>query len=52
MQAVTIDHPDFGSAWRQNDFDYVTSDELKWQLKENNIILVSWGDIQKVMRQK
>lgn len=52
MQAVTIDHPDFGSAWRQNDFDYVTSEALKSILRKNNIILVSWGDIQKTMRQK
>ena len=29
MRAVTIDHPDWGSAWRQADFDYFTSEECK-----------------------
>ncbi|HEY6975584.1 MAG TPA: polysaccharide deacetylase family protein [Chitinophagaceae bacterium] len=49
MKAITIDHPDFGSAWRQRDFDYVTSDEFKNLLKQNDIHLITWGDIQKVM---
>ena len=29
LQAVTLDHPDFGSAWRQRDYDVVTSPEFK-----------------------
>jgi predicted glycoside hydrolase/deacetylase ChbG (UPF0249 family) len=49
MKAITIDHPDFGAAWRQRDLDYVTSDEFKNLLKQNNIHLITWGDIQKVM---
>lgn len=49
MKAVTVDHPDFGAAWRQRDFDYVTSEEFKNLLKQNNICLIKWGDIQKVM---
>ncbi len=47
MRAITIDHPDYGSAWRQNDFNYVTSPLFKALLRKNNIILVSWGDILK-----
>jgi predicted glycoside hydrolase/deacetylase ChbG (UPF0249 family) len=47
MRAVTTEHPDFGAAWRQNDFNYITSENLKSLLKKNNIRLVSWGDIQK-----
>ena len=46
MQAVTIDHPDFGSLWRQRDYHFVTGDELKGILKKNNIHLVTWREVQ------
>jgi predicted glycoside hydrolase/deacetylase ChbG (UPF0249 family) len=49
MKAVCIDHPDFGAAWRQRDFDYVTSDAFKKLLKEKGIYVVKWKDIQGVM---
>ena len=49
MQAVTIDHPDFGAAWRQRDYDFVISDEFKDLLRTNNITLVTWGQIQKLL---
>lgn len=49
MQAISINHPDFGSAWRQNDLDFVTSKEFQEMLKENNIQLVSWKEIKAVM---
>lgn len=45
MQAVTIDHPDWGSAWRQADFDFFTSENCKNLLKENNIRLITWREI-------
>lgn len=50
LQAVTIDHPDYGAAWRQRDFDYVTSAEFKKALDENHIILVRWKDLQKLLK--
>jgi hypothetical protein len=50
LQAVTIDHPDYGSAWRQRDFDYVTSPEFKKVLEENHIVLVKWRDLQKLLK--
>lgn len=46
MQGITIDHPNFGSAWRQIDLDFFTSQECKLKLKENNIQLITWRDIQ------
>jgi predicted glycoside hydrolase/deacetylase ChbG (UPF0249 family) len=49
MKAVTIDHPDYGAAWRQRDFDYVTSDAFKKLLKQKGIILVKWKDVQGAM---
>ncbi len=51
MRAVTVDHPDWGAAWRQADFDYFTSDECKRVLKENNIYVVTWREIRdKIVR--
>ncbi len=45
MQGITINHPNFGSEWRQIDFDFFTSDQCKAKLKENNIQLVTWREI-------
>ena len=50
LQAVTLDHPDFGSAWRQRDFDYVTSAEFKKVLEENHTVLIKWKDLGKLLR--
>lgn len=50
MKAVTIDHPDFGSAWRQRDYNFVISEELKALLKKSNIQLITWKQIQEVWR--
>ena len=49
LQAVTIDHPDFGSAWRQRDYDFVTGPEFKKALEENHVILVKWKDLKKLV---
>jgi len=49
MQAVTVNHPDFGSAWRQRDLDFVTGSEFKELLKAYDIRLVTWDQIRKVM---
>jgi predicted glycoside hydrolase/deacetylase ChbG (UPF0249 family) len=51
LQAVTVDHPDYGAAWRQRDYDFVTSAEFKKALKDNNIILVKWRDLGKIVNQ-
>jgi predicted glycoside hydrolase/deacetylase ChbG (UPF0249 family) len=45
MKGVTINHPNFGSEWRQIDFDFFSNEENKTKLKENNIELVTWNDI-------
>jgi predicted glycoside hydrolase/deacetylase ChbG (UPF0249 family) len=49
LQAVTLDHPDYGSAWRQRDFDVMTSPDFKKALEENHIILVKWKDLKKLV---
>lgn len=48
MQGITINHPNFGSAWRQIDLDFFTSEECQSKLKENNIQMITWRDIQRI----
>ena len=51
MQAITEDHPDYGAAWRQADFDFFSSDACKKVLAANNIHLITWKEIKdKVMK--
>jgi hypothetical protein len=50
MQAVTVDHPDYGAAWRQRDYDVVTSPEFKKALEDNHIILIHWSDVKKLIQ--
>ena len=45
MQAVTEGHPAYGSAWRQRDFDVVTSAEFQQALKDNQVTLIGWKAI-------
>jgi predicted glycoside hydrolase/deacetylase ChbG (UPF0249 family) len=49
MKAIATEHEDYGSAWRQNDLDYVTSDEFKNLLKDNKVQLVTWRQIQQAV---
>jgi len=49
LQAVTVDHPDYGSAWRQRDYDVITSPEFRKALNENHVILVKWKDLKKLL---
>jgi hypothetical protein len=49
MQAVMVDHPDYGAAWRQRDYDVITSPEFKKAIEENHIILIKWKDLKKLL---
>ena len=49
LQAVMVDHPDYGAAWRQRDYDVVTSPEFKKALAENHVILIKWKDLKKLL---
>jgi predicted glycoside hydrolase/deacetylase ChbG (UPF0249 family) len=49
MQSVAINHPDFGSAWRQNDLDMLSSNEFRELLMKNDIQLVGWKEIKELM---
>ena len=49
MQAIAVNHPAFGSAWRARDLKYVLSPEFSELLKEQNIQLVTWKEIKEAM---
>jgi predicted glycoside hydrolase/deacetylase ChbG (UPF0249 family) len=48
MRAATADHPDWGSAWRQRDLEFFTSDAFRKLLQENHIKLITWREIGKM----
>lgn len=45
MQGVTIDHPDWGSAWRQADVNFFKSEKCRKLLQDQNIQLVTWREV-------
>jgi len=49
MQALTINHPHWGAEWRQQDFNFFTSSKCKKLLDDQNIKLITWREIQKVI---
>jgi predicted glycoside hydrolase/deacetylase ChbG (UPF0249 family) len=49
LQAVTVEHEPYGSAWRQRDYDIVTSQAFRQALKDNNVSLVTWRQVQKLL---
>lgn len=49
MQAITVDHPNFGAAWRQLDFDFFISQKCHSKIIEKDIKLISWRDIKRLL---
>jgi predicted glycoside hydrolase/deacetylase ChbG (UPF0249 family) len=49
MKGVTFGHPNWGAEWRQRDFDFVTSDAFRKLLKENNVKLITWRELGKLV---
>jgi predicted glycoside hydrolase/deacetylase ChbG (UPF0249 family) len=45
MRGATSDHPDWGAAWRQHDFDLVQSARFRDFLKTQGFALVGWRDL-------
>ncbi|MCK0145841.1 polysaccharide deacetylase family protein [Arenibacter sp. F26102] len=46
MKLVCVDHPNFGSQWRQMDFDFFTNPNTAALLKERNIKPITWRELQ------
>jgi predicted glycoside hydrolase/deacetylase ChbG (UPF0249 family) len=51
LQAVTLDHEPYGSAWRQRDLDVMRSPEFRKALQDNHVVLVTWRELQKLVQQ-
>jgi hypothetical protein len=49
MQAIAVNHPAFGSAWRARDLEYVLSQEFRNILEEQSIQLITWKEIKEMM---
>ena len=49
MKGMTSGHPNWGAEWRQRDFAFVTSDAFRKLLKENNVKLITWREIGKLI---
>jgi chitin disaccharide deacetylase len=50
MRAVTIDHSEYDAAWRQRDLDFFTSKRTKELLEKNDIRLVNWRELGKLLQ--
>jgi predicted glycoside hydrolase/deacetylase ChbG (UPF0249 family) len=47
MKAIASEHPDWGSAWRERDFKFLTSSEFRKVLSDNNVKLITWRELRK-----
>jgi len=51
LQAVTVNHEPYGSAWRARDLDVVTSAEFRKAIQDNHVTVIGWRDLQKLSKQ-
>ncbi len=49
MRAITKNHPNFGSAWRQIDLEFFTSQQCEDLIKKEKIQMISWTEIKKLI---
>jgi predicted glycoside hydrolase/deacetylase ChbG (UPF0249 family) len=52
MRGVAFNHPDWGSEWRQRDFQFVTSEAFRKLLKDNKVKLVTWREVSKLLQNR
>lgn len=50
-QGMSFEHPYWGAKWRQNDYEFFTSEECAKILEEENIKLITWKEIGESMRE-
>lgn len=50
-QGMSFEHPYWGAKWRQDDYDFFTSEECAEILEEQNIQLITWKEIGKLLKQ-
>src|SRR2546423_2715355 len=52
LQAVTVNHEPYGSAWRQRDYEVVNSPEFKKALQDNHVVLIKWRGLKRQVEEK
>ena len=52
LRAATRERPTWGSAWRQRDYDFFTSDQFRQILAEQKIKLITWRELARKASQK
>lgn len=50
MRGATGDHPDWGAAWRQHDFDMVKSADFQKFLHDQGFVLITWRQLAKALQ--
>ena len=50
MRSASVDHPNWGAAWRQRDLDYFTSEAFRQLLQEQKIKLITWRELSKLLQ--
>jgi chitin disaccharide deacetylase len=51
LQAVCAGQEDFGSAWRQRDLDVLSSEAFRNALRNNQITLIGWRELQRIFQE-
>ena len=49
-QAIMVNHVGWGAAWRQREFDVISSPSFRKALDDNHVILIGWHDIRKLLK--
>src|SRR5262249_52965751 len=52
LRAATRERPTWGSAWRQRDFDFFTSNQFREILVQENVKLINWREVAKLAARK
>lgn len=52
LRAATRERATWGSAWRQRDFDFFTSDQFRQILVQENIKLITWRELVRMVSTK
>jgi predicted glycoside hydrolase/deacetylase ChbG (UPF0249 family) len=51
LRAATRERSSWGSAWRQRDFDFFTSEQFRATLAQQNIKLITWRELARAAKQ-
>jgi len=52
LRAATRERSTWGSAWRQRDYDFFTSDQFRQTLAQQHIKLITWRELARAAARK